>query len=129
MCPLLYTNTNITLIIEPLGKPLGMYKFLNKNHVIWLNSSMDENARRFVLAHEIAHAILHTKSSCFFSNVKSINISRKEYEANIFAAELLLDLSKNDISYIDGYSIDQLASCYKVPVELVKLKYKLISES
>lgn len=128
-CPYeLARELGIVLIIEPLGKPLGMYQFIKKNKVIWLNSSMDEDERRYVLAHEIGHAILHKKSSCYFSSVKNINISKKEYEANIFAAELLLDLSKNDIYSFNGYSISQLASCYKVPIELVKLKFKTTND-
>lgn len=114
----------IVLVIEPLGKPLGMYNYINKNKVIWINSSMDEEERRYVLAHEIGHAVLHPKSSCFFSSVKNINISKKEYEANLFAAELLLELNPCDESFINGYSINQLASCYKVPTKLVELKFK-----
>lgn len=124
-CPYeLARELGIVLIIEPLGKPLGMYKYINRNKVIWLNSFLEEDERRYVLAHEIGHSILHPKSYCFFSNVKSINTSKKEHEANLFAAELLLDLSKTDISYIDGYSINQLASSCKVPAELVELKFK-----
>ena len=114
----------IVLVIEPLGKPLGMYNYINKNKVIWINSSLNEEERRYVLAHEIGHAVLHPKSSCFFSSVKNINLSKKEYEANLFAAELLLELTENEKSYINGYSINQLASCYKVPTELVELKFK-----
>lgn len=117
----------IVLVIEPLGKPLGMYNYINKNKVIWINSSMSEEERRYVLAHEIGHAVLHPKSSCFFSCVKNINKSKKEYEANLFAAELLLDLNENEQAYISGYSINQLASCYKVPTELVELKFKIKS--
>lgn len=115
---------DVVLVIEPLGKPLGMYNYINKNKVIWINSSISEEERKYVLAHEIGHAVLHTKSYCFFSSVKTINISKKEYEANLFAAELLLDLNPNDESYINGYSINQLASCYNVPIELIKLKFK-----
>lgn len=117
----------IELIIHPLGKPLGMYNYINKNKVILINSSMNEEERRYVLAHEIGHAVLHPKSSCFFSSVKNINVSKREYEANLFAAELLLELNEDNESYINGYSINQLASCYKVPTELVELKFKQIS--
>lgn len=124
-CPYeLAEQLDIILIIEPLGKPLGMYKYINRSKVIWLNSSMNEEEKRYVLAHEIGHAVLHPKSSCFFSSVKNINTSKKEYEANLFAAELLLEVDEDDISYINGYSVNQLASCYKVPIELVELKFK-----
>jgi len=124
-CPYeLAQQLDVVLIIVPLGKPLGMYKYINRRKVIWLNSSMNEEEKRYVLAHEIGHAILHPKSSCFFSSVKNINTSKKEYEANLFAAELLLEVNEDDIDYISGYSINQLASCYNVPTELVELKFK-----
>ena len=78
------------------------------------HTSDTEDARRL----ELWYA-----SSC----VKNINKSKKEYEANLFAAELLLDLNENEQAYISGYSINQLASCYKVPTELVELKFKIKS--
>lgn len=115
---------NIVLVIEPLGKPLGMYNYINKNKVIWINSSIDEDEKRYVLAHEIGHAVLHPKSSCFFSSVRNINISKKEYEANLFAAELLINEKNIDNTQLEGFSINQLSSYYKVPLELIELKLR-----
>lgn len=115
---------DIVLVIEPLGKPLGMYNYINKNKVIWINSSMNEEERRYVLAHEIGHAVLHPKSSCFFSSVKNINISKKEYEANLFAAELLINEKNVDNTQLENFSINQLSSYYKVPLGLIELKFR-----
>lgn len=115
---------NIVLIIEPLGKPLGMYNYINKNKVIWINSSITEDEIRYVLAHEIGHAVLHPKSSCFFSSVKNINISKKEYEANLFAAELLINERNIDNTQLENFSINQLSSYYKVPLGLIELKFR-----
>ena len=124
-CPYkLANNLGIILIIEDLGELMGMYKYIKKNKVVFINSNLREEERRFVLAHEIGHAILHTKSSCFFSNTANINKIKKEYEANLFASELLIDFEDIDILYLQGYSIGQLASYYKVPVELIEFKFK-----
>lgn len=123
-CPYkLVEELGIILIVEPLGKPLGMYQYINRNKVIWINSEIDEKVRRYVLAHELGHAVLHPKSSCFFSNIKNINKSKKEYEANLFSAELLLDIDKNEDLFINTYSINQLASYYQVPINLIELKF------
>lgn len=125
-CPYELANyLGIILIIQPLGAPLGMYKYINRNKVIFLNADLNEYERRYVLTHEIGHAILHPKSSCFFTNTKNINKFKKEYEANLFASEFLIDFTSTECFYIKNYSIDQIAAYYKVPVELVEFKIKV----
>lgn len=114
---------DITLIITSLGSISGMYKYINRNKTIFLNENLSEYEQRFVLAHEIGHAIMHTKSSCFFSNTLN-NKLKIEYQANIFAAELLIDLKDIYELYLEGYSIKQLAAYYNVPVELIEFKFK-----
>ncbi len=124
-CPYeLASCLNIMIIIEPLGKALGIYAYLNKTRTIFIDSDLNEYERRFVLAHEIGHALLHTKSSCFFNNTHSFYKSKREYEANIFASEFLVNLDYTDELYLEGYSIGQLASFYKVPIELIEFKFK-----
>ena len=114
----------IMVIIQPLGKAWGIYAYLRKTRTIFINSILNEHERRFVLAHEIGHAVLHTKSSCFFNNTSSLYKLKKEYEANIFASEFLIDLKHTDTLYLEGYSIGQLASFYRVPIELIEFKFK-----
>lgn len=115
---------DVTLIIAPLNSVWGMYKYIKRNKTIFLNSSLNEYEQRFVLAHELGHAIMHTKSSCFFTNTLVNNKLKKEYQANMFAANLLVDLSNTDELYLQRYSINQLAAYYKVPTELIKFRFK-----
>ncbi len=113
----------IVLVIQPLGKVYGMYKYMKKNKVIYLNSELDDYQKRFVLAHELGHAILHVKSTCFFTSISYINKEKKEHEANLFAAEFLIyDV---DPVILEGYSINQLAAYYEVPIELIELKSQI----
>lgn len=115
---------DITIIIQPLGNVWGMYKYIKRNKVIFINSALSEIERRFVLAHEIGHAVLHPKSSCFFINEHNyISKIKSEYEANIFAAEFLIDDVAIDHVNLEGLSLDQLARSYYVPVEIMKLKF------
>jgi len=53
----------------------------------------------------------------YISNIKS------EYEANVFAAEFLIDDVDVDGLDLDGFSLEQLASSYYVPMEIMKLKF------
>lgn len=114
---------DITLIDTPLGEVWGMYKYIKRNKTIFLNSELSYHEKRFVLAHEIGHAILHTKSSCFFSNSFNNNL-KKEYQANMFAANLLIDIDDADTFYLKEFSIDQLASYYNVTTDLIKFRFK-----
>lgn len=115
---------DITVIIQPLGNVWGMYKYINKNKVIFINSVLSEIERRFVLAHEIGHAVLHPKSSCFFINEHNyISKIKSEYEANIFASEFLIDDLTEDQLELDGFSLEQLSRRYYVPTEIMKLKF------
>lgn len=115
---------DITLITIPLKSVWGMYKYIKRNKTIFLNSELDDYQKRFVLSHELGHAIMHTKSSCFFTNTLANNKLKNEYQANMFAATLLIDLDNMDKLYLQGYSIDQLASYYKVPSELIEFRFK-----
>ena len=112
----------ITLIITSLGSISGMYKYIKRNKTIFLNNNLNEYERRFVLAHEIGHAVMHTKSSCFFNNTFN-NKLKMEYQANMFAAELLIDFKVIDTVYLEKYSIKQLAAYFNVPVELIEFKF------
>lgn len=110
----------VVLVTQPLGSIYGMYKYIKRNKVIYLNSNLDDCQKRFVLAHELGHCVLHTKSTCFFTGISYINKGKKEHEANLFAAEFLIyDV---DPVILEGYSINQLAAYYEVPSDLVELK-------
>ena len=83
---------------EPMGSSETSCKgfFIRKNRIntIVLNSDLPLDIRRIVLAHEIGHVVLHRKSvnMCrFHEHSLYDNTSMYEYEANIFASELLLD--------------------------------------
>lgn len=124
-CPYELSNyLGVLVVTQPIGETLGMYKYINRNKVIFLNSNLNENEKRYVLAHEIGHAVLHPRSSCFFTNTKNLNKLKKEYEANLFASEFLINFDNIDYLYIQGYSVGQLASYYMVPSELIEFRFK-----
>lgn len=67
---------------------------LNNGGLILLNGTMDYNLQRIVLAHEIGHLLFHEVASHYDgSNLEF------EFEADLFAAYLLLDESKYDMKF------------------------------
>ena len=70
----------------------GCYMFLKNHRYIFLDHNLDEAELLQVMAHELGHAILHRKQNCYFIRNKTLLLNSKtEIEANLFAAELLID--------------------------------------
>lgn len=97
-----YINNNVTslsdltdrvnaLVLEcDLGNNAGLYLYLGKTKLILINSNLSDSKKKIVLAHELGHAILHTKSSCAFNLTDST--AKAEIEANICTHLIMLKL-------------------------------------
>lgn len=76
------------------GNLLGMYCYKWRKRMIFLNRVLQYHMRMNVLAHEIGHDQLHRRSAkeLFLQEFTLFNIQNStEYEANAFAAHILLD--------------------------------------
>ena len=70
----------------------GCYMFLKNHRYIFLDQNLNGSELLQVMAHELGHAILHRKQNCYFIRNKTLLLNSKtELEANLFAAELLID--------------------------------------
>lgn len=99
----------------------GYYIKTIRNKFIVVNSILDENSQRVVLAHELGHAILHSSEPIYFIREHTLfPIGPYEIEANKFAAELLID--DFDIKDIRNESTSFIAAILGVSEELVKYK-------
>ena len=74
-----------------LGESSGFYMFLKNHKCVFLNEDLEEHERTLVMAHELAHSIMHRKENCYFIRNRTLMLTSKiEIEANTFAAELLI---------------------------------------
>lgn len=126
-------DMGILLVLEPMGcKPRsckGFFLAQSRKRTIIVNSDLPESLRRIVCMHEIGHAVLHAKQSggsAFHDFALFESTSRAEYEANMFAADYLLD---------DAVVLEQLnedgfffaaASMLCVPAELLDFKFRIL---
>lgn len=111
---------DLVLIDEPLGKTWGLYQYIRRNKVVFINKDLEFHEKKLVLAHEIGHAVLHTKMKpprC--TNLYTVT-SPIEIEANQFAAYLLIN--DNIISRYPGETLEYISLIEEVPLELLKLK-------
>lgn len=83
---------DIQLFQTFLGNASGFYRYMKRHKCIYLNCNLADETKRLVLAHELGHALLHSRDNTYFMEQNTLlNTSRYEIEANYFAAELLLD--------------------------------------
>jgi Zn-dependent peptidase ImmA (M78 family) len=118
------SRLGIKLYYENYDNLLGMYTCRWKHRMIFLNNNLEDHMLQMVLAHEIGHDIFHRdlaseglKEFALF-NLKNIT----EYEANAFAAHILL---KNEevLNFVrDGYDVAQIASTLNSNINLLLIK-------
>lgn len=114
---------NIEILYDDLEPDVrGFYQYYKRKSMIHLNMHLEKEVQRVVLAHELGHVIMHKGYNCIFlSRHTYMTKNIYEYQANLFSAELLLP-PKVPKQYID-MSFQNLAAIYRVPIELVMMKW------
>lgn len=114
----------------------GMYKIILQSRFIFINGNMSRRDKKTVCAHELGHDRFHrhfAKSGVLQEFMLYDMKTRPEYEANIFASELLINdddilelvKEKPDISYIAG-NLDEDTNLVLIKLdELQKRGYDL----
>ena len=114
---------NIEVQMGDIGSRSGCYMYVKRHKCIFINENLEEHEMRFVMAHELGHAILHPKENCYFIRNKTLLLNSKiEVQANQFAAELLIPDSL--IEENKDLSIEQFSRMIGYSKELVELRLK-----
>ena len=125
---------NVLVLRQSMGREENACKgfFLCKCRVrlIMLNADLARLLQRIVLAHELGHAVLHSRLSAEagfhdFSLFDEAYVC--EYEANLFAAELLLSDEQVMEQLNDDPSFFHAARTLHVPPELLDFKFRLMN--
>lgn len=102
----------------------GMYRVIKKSRFIFINSKLDRPTRNIVCAHELGHDMLHrelAKDGAFHDLRLLAGDSKREIEANIFAAHLLIDGDRVLRLAKHGYTADYIAATLRTDPGLVSL--------
>ncbi len=121
----------IEIVYADIGSLKGMYTCIKRNRFIVINQNLNIHMKRMVCAHELAHDQLHrTVSSSSWIKDSDLYLSdtKREYEANIFVAELLVDESSLIELIHQKKSINEIAKILIVDPTLVSLKVRLLIE-
>ncbi len=109
----------------------GMYKVILGQRFIFLNGNMKRREARQVLAHELGHDVLHremARDSIVQDHFLLDMTLRPEYEANLFAAQLLYEDEKVLSLLRSGKSTAEVAALLGAPMPLFELKMKILQE-
>lgn len=118
---------NILILYKDLGSVRGFFRHRYRKKIIYINSTLCPQIQRQVCAHELGHAVLHTKVNTVFLNLNTYtNTDKIEIEANTFASELLI--SDIDLMAYVNLTNSQIAAIFNVEEKLVQYKLNLFQK-
>lgn len=91
----------MTIMETPFKEQKSVYVLIEGLHYIFLNRDLSDEMRNIVILHEIGHHLLHREMANAFheTNLFDTSIHNMEYEANLFAAQvMLLDKDKDTVN-------------------------------
>lgn len=109
----------------------GMYKVILGQRFVFLNGNMKRREARQVLAHELGHDVLHremARDSIVQDHFLLDMTLKPEYEANLFAAQLLYEDDKVLALLRGGKSASECAVLLGAPMPLFELKLQILRE-
>lgn len=122
---------NIPVFFHNMKRQKAFCIYIMKNYSIHINENLSEQMQRMACAHELGHIMLHKKLLKPEKGEKAKQLvemelfditSITEYEANLFAANLLIDDNEIREYLCDGCDIVTMASSLNVNVNLLAIK-------
>ncbi|MBU0648103.1 ImmA/IrrE family metallo-endopeptidase [Patescibacteria group bacterium] len=114
---------NIEVFEQPMS---GRLKELYFGDYIVLNQTMTHNNKRHYLAHALGHHYMHTGNYLFFTQMRYLQNTKEEVQAEEFAAHLLIP--NNKLRQTTNLNIAELADHFQVSPHFVKYRLELQSK-
>lgn len=118
------------MFVDDFEKLKGVYRVIKRNRWIFINSNLSEWMQRVVCAHELGHDQLHrslAKGDGLMEFVIYDMNTRPEYEANVFASQILLPDDEVLEHIYNGYDSQQIACMMHSDINLVALKVSTLN--
>lgn len=119
-------ESGVLVRFADLGSLCGMYKVILRNRFVVLNSALSQPMQRIVLAHELGHDRLHrsivTTDMTTQSELYDLSC-QPEFEANLFAAALLIDAPAAEEMLRGGQTVEQVAKSMQLSPELISIYF------
>ena len=96
---------------EELGHYYGFHNYACKQHFIHINWSLCYELQRYTCAHELGHAILHSRTNTsYLAKHTMFSVDRIEHQADEFAVRLLT----YGMDPIEGMTLREASAIYGV---------------
>ena len=117
---------DITIKYINTKRQKGFCKIIDGYAFIFINQNLSEQMQRMTCAHELSHILLHKdllEERQYLLEYELFDIQNQtEYEANVFAANLLIDEEELYESMRNGADMVSAASALDVNVNLLMIK-------
>lgn len=113
------------LFRDDFTKLKGLYRVIQRNRFIFLNDNLPEHVQTLVCAHELGHDVHHRNlagDSQFREYALYSMKTRPEFEANLFAASLLLPDEEVHEYALEGHDVVQIAGLMNTDINLMLIK-------
>lgn len=108
----------------------GAFCIIDRCGFIFINGNLSDELQRLICAHELGHALLHREialSGRALLEFELLNVTDQcEYEANAFAAALLLDERELRDHLTAGEDVQAIARAMNVHVDLLLLRLETL---
>lgn len=112
-------------MLRDLGSLKGMSMVIKRNAFIMLNEKLCPHMRRVITAHELGHLILHrdllSEAALIRRSTQMKLDEQPEYEANLFAALLLVDRGEMAAMLREGYTVSEVSKALRVDANFIAL--------
>lgn len=115
----------VMVVYKDLGELSGMYLQYKGKHIILLNENLEQHDMILACAHELGHRVYHSDliKKPFLCSFKVFDFKdRTEYEANVFAAHLLINDDQLLSVLQEGYDLIHAAMLLEVNPILLNIK-------
>jgi Zn-dependent peptidase ImmA (M78 family) len=100
------------------GNEAFYYRDYFGNEIIFIRNDLPLEYEKFVLAHELGHALIHTNISNAAFDKNLINTGKLERQANYFAFKLS-NIQFDKIA-LEGMTLEQIAAYINIPREILQ---------
>ena len=117
----------ILIVPAPFKTQKGAYKVIERQPIIFINDHLHPVVREIVFGHELGHHLLHRQEAIQAGGFQEFNLfdmreNRMEYEANLFAAQLMLPDDEIKEYIYRGFDVQQIARAMRSDINLVAIK-------
>lgn len=122
---------SVKVLYRNFNEQKGIFTVVEDVPFVFINNNLEDEVLNMVLIHELAHFLLHldelgTSPLLVDGDIFDKNNNRQEYEANLFASQILLPEDEILSLVYGGYTQFEIALSLRVDVNLVALKIETL---